>query len=181
MWAVTTWRWQSDHPENSEQFSAARKSSFGYPHNCCQLLNFPAGKTVQALAILAAYRDEWPALIITPSSLRGTTPFSLFIHFISTSLFGVQIHVKACHLYSHVVLMLLCHHGQHIALSLRFSRCLGQNEAASATISSIFCFIFNFFSPLPAEAWADALHQWLDVTEDAVHIVNSARDADISK
>ena len=28
------------------------------------------GKTVQALAIAAAYKDEWPGLIITPSSLR---------------------------------------------------------------------------------------------------------------
>ena len=30
------------------------------------------GKTVQAVALLAAYRDKWPALIITPASLRGT-------------------------------------------------------------------------------------------------------------
>ena len=29
------------------------------------------GKTVQAVAMLAAYRDKWPALIITPASLRG--------------------------------------------------------------------------------------------------------------
>ena len=29
------------------------------------------GKTVQAVALLAAYRDKWPALIIAPSSLRG--------------------------------------------------------------------------------------------------------------
>ena len=29
------------------------------------------GKTVQAVALLAAYRDKWPALIITPASLRG--------------------------------------------------------------------------------------------------------------
>ncbi len=30
-----------------------------------------AGKTVQAIALLACYRADWPALIITPSSLRG--------------------------------------------------------------------------------------------------------------
>ena len=29
------------------------------------------GKTVQAIAVAAAYRDEWPVLIIAPSSLRG--------------------------------------------------------------------------------------------------------------
>jgi len=29
------------------------------------------GKTVQAIAVAAAYRDEWPLLIIAPSSLRG--------------------------------------------------------------------------------------------------------------
>jgi SWI/SNF-related matrix-associated actin-dependent regulator 1 of chromatin subfamily A len=29
------------------------------------------GKTVQAVAVMAAFRDEWPCLIITPSSLRG--------------------------------------------------------------------------------------------------------------
>jgi SNF2-related domain len=29
------------------------------------------GKTVQAVAVMAAFRDHWPALIITPSSLRG--------------------------------------------------------------------------------------------------------------
>jgi hypothetical protein len=28
------------------------------------------GKTVQACALLWAYRDEWPALIVAPSSLR---------------------------------------------------------------------------------------------------------------
>lgn len=28
------------------------------------------GKTVQALAIASAYRDEWPVLVIAPSSLR---------------------------------------------------------------------------------------------------------------
>ena len=29
------------------------------------------GKTLQAIAIMAAYRAEWPCLIVTPSSLRG--------------------------------------------------------------------------------------------------------------
>ena len=29
------------------------------------------GKTVQAIAIMACYRDEWPCVIVTPSSLRG--------------------------------------------------------------------------------------------------------------
>lgn len=29
------------------------------------------GKTVQALALMACYRDEWPALILVPTSLRG--------------------------------------------------------------------------------------------------------------
>jgi hypothetical protein len=28
------------------------------------------GKTVQGCALLACYEDEWPALVITPSSLR---------------------------------------------------------------------------------------------------------------
>jgi SWI/SNF-related matrix-associated actin-dependent regulator 1 of chromatin subfamily A len=28
------------------------------------------GKTVQACALLWCYRDEWPALIVAPSSLR---------------------------------------------------------------------------------------------------------------
>jgi len=55
------------------------------------------GKTVQAIALAAAYRDEWPGLIIAPSSLR--------------------------------------------------------------------------------EQWADALHRWLGVTEDRVHIVNTRKDA----
>ena len=30
------------------------------------------GKTVQAIALLAAYRDDWPALVLCPSSLRDT-------------------------------------------------------------------------------------------------------------
>ncbi len=55
------------------------------------------GKTVQAIALAATYRDEWPGLIIAPSSLR--------------------------------------------------------------------------------EQWADALHKWLGVTEDRVHIVNTGKDA----
>lgn len=29
------------------------------------------GKTVQAIALMSAHKDSWPALIITPSSLRG--------------------------------------------------------------------------------------------------------------
>lgn len=29
------------------------------------------GKTLQAIAVMAAYRAEWPCLIIAPSSLRG--------------------------------------------------------------------------------------------------------------
>ena len=29
------------------------------------------GKTVQAIALLAVYKDRWPALIIAPSSLKG--------------------------------------------------------------------------------------------------------------
>lgn len=29
------------------------------------------GKTVQAIAVMACYRDEWPCVIVTPSSLRG--------------------------------------------------------------------------------------------------------------
>ena len=29
------------------------------------------GKTLQAIAVMAAYRAEWPCLIVTPSSLRG--------------------------------------------------------------------------------------------------------------
>ena len=28
-------------------------------------------QTVQAIAVMSAYRDEWPVLIIAPSSLRG--------------------------------------------------------------------------------------------------------------
>ena len=29
----------------------------------------------------------------------------------------------------------------------------------------------------PAEQWADALHRWLGVTEDHVHVVHSSKDA----
>ena len=29
------------------------------------------GKTVQAIGLMACYKDEWPCVIITPSSLRG--------------------------------------------------------------------------------------------------------------
>lgn len=29
------------------------------------------GKTVQAIALASAYRDEWPVLVVAPSSLRG--------------------------------------------------------------------------------------------------------------
>jgi hypothetical protein len=32
---------------------------------------FPKRKTVQALACAAAYKDEWPCLILVPTSLRG--------------------------------------------------------------------------------------------------------------
>lgn len=34
------------------------------------------GKTVQAIGIMACYRDEWPCVIITPSSLRGVRSLS---------------------------------------------------------------------------------------------------------
>lgn len=37
------------------------------------------GKTVQAIAVAAAYRDEWPLLVIAPSSLRGV-PSSAALH-----------------------------------------------------------------------------------------------------
>ena len=30
-----------------------------------------------------------------------------------------------------------------------------------------------------AEQWADALHQWLGVTEDRVHLINSGKDCNI--
>ncbi len=29
------------------------------------------GKTVQGCALIQCYRDEWPAVVFTPSSLRG--------------------------------------------------------------------------------------------------------------
>lgn len=35
------------------------------------------GKTVQAIALLSAYKDKWPAIIITPASLRGKTPICM--------------------------------------------------------------------------------------------------------
>lgn len=34
-------------------------------------LQMGLGKTVQAIAVASAYRDEWPVLVIAPSSLRG--------------------------------------------------------------------------------------------------------------
>lgn len=30
---------------------------------------------------------------------------------------------------------------------------------------------------LPAEAWADALHRWLGITADRMHIVHNGKDA----
>ena len=45
------------------------------------------GKTVQAVALLAAYRDKWPALIITPASLRG----SLTLKALSSAIIGAII------------------------------------------------------------------------------------------
>ena len=38
------------------------------------------GKTVQAIGIMACYRDEWPCVIITPSSLRGLPGLQLRPH-----------------------------------------------------------------------------------------------------
>lgn len=35
------------------------------------------GKTVQACALLRCYDEEWPALVIVPSSLRGQWSDSL--------------------------------------------------------------------------------------------------------
>ncbi|KAL0034775.1 hypothetical protein WJX77_006947 [Trebouxia sp. C0004] len=57
------------------------------------------GKTVQAIGIMACYKDEWPCIIITPSSLR--------------------------------------------------------------------------------EQWADALHQWLGITDDCVHMVTKGKDCQL--
>ncbi|KAL0028605.1 hypothetical protein WJX79_005056 [Trebouxia sp. C0005] len=57
------------------------------------------GKTVQAIGIMACYKDEWPCVIITPSSLR--------------------------------------------------------------------------------EQWADALHQWLGITDDCVHMVTKGKDCQL--
>lgn len=34
-------------------------------------LQMGLGKTVQAIALASAYRDEWPVLVVAPSSLRG--------------------------------------------------------------------------------------------------------------
>jgi hypothetical protein len=36
-----------------------------------RILTCGGGVPVQALALMAAFRDEWPCLIIVPSSLRG--------------------------------------------------------------------------------------------------------------
>ncbi|KAK9812924.1 hypothetical protein WJX72_005876 [[Myrmecia] bisecta] len=58
------------------------------------------GKTVQAIAIMSLYREEWPCLIITPSSLR--------------------------------------------------------------------------------EQWADALHQWLGITDEKIRIIYSGKDCELS-
>lgn len=38
-------------------------------HTCP--LQMGLGKTVQAIALASAYRDEWPVLVVAPSSLRG--------------------------------------------------------------------------------------------------------------
>lgn len=41
---------------------------------CCtnfSTLQMGLGKTVQAIALASAYRDEWPVLVVAPSSLRG--------------------------------------------------------------------------------------------------------------
>ena len=84
-----------------EQLMAFQREGvkFGLEHGGRVLIGdeMGLGKTVQALALLAAYRDEWPALIITPSSLR--------------------------------------------------------------------------------EQWADALHRWLGITEDLIHVVHNGKDA----
>ena len=99
-------------PDDSSRYSHIPKSleeqlmqfqregvQFGLRHGGRALIGdeMGLGKTVQAIALAAAYRDEWPGLIIAPSSLR--------------------------------------------------------------------------------EQWADALHKWLGVTEDRVHIVNTGKDA----
>ena len=76
--------------------------------------------TVQAIAIAAAFRDEWPCLVIAPSSLRGAPqqvpPFA-----------SAQPALESC--------------------------------------------------PIAAvEAWADALHRWLGITEDKMKVIRSNKD-----
>ena len=40
---------------------------------------------------------------------------------------------------------------------------------------------FSFQKPCPAEQWADALHDWLQITESRFLIVNTGKDADLAK
>ena len=75
------------------------------------------GKTVQAIAIMACYRDEWPCVIVTPSSLRGTQtnaisqasksqtrltkPFCVWHHervsvYVSSSRFWLSLALELC-------------------------------------------------------------------------------------
>lgn len=54
------------------------------------------GKTVQALAVVSAYRPEWPCLVITPASLKGA-----------------PVHTLAC---SHILSYVTAHRGASLTL-----------------------------------------------------------------
>ncbi len=58
-------------------FGMARRAVLQLAHCDLHTLSLPTqGKTLQAIAVMAAYCAEWPCLIVTPSSLRGASGIS---------------------------------------------------------------------------------------------------------
>ena len=119
---------------------------------------------------MTAFKDEWPCLIIVPSSLRGTNtcqqtcsnPFAQLLSPSHRGLFPLHF----CTIYS---VRLLLRPGdntqQHRIVFI--SGITSSDACKSCTLPS-------------AEQWADALVEWVGITEDQIHVTNSGRDTDLA-
>lgn len=147
------------------------------------------GKTVQAIAVMACYRDEWPCVIVTPSSLRGAEHVTC-----AMTRQAELLHVSIC--------LLVSRQGAGSCGNTMLDTYVPNASGLSfghAHIGSFACFACNLAAVMVvmsmalhtackhanahcsvccAEQWADALHQWLGITDEHVYMVTKGKDCD---
>lgn len=120
---------------------------------------------------MTAFKDEWPCLIIVPSSLRGTNTCQ---HSCSNPF--AQLLSPPRH---HIFHLHFC-----IMHSVRHLPCPGYNRQQHETVFTLLVIkssdACDNWIWLSAEQWADALVEWVGITEDQIHVTNSGRDTDLT-